>query len=821
MTADPAEDSERLLSCVQRALELIEDGAEVDFAKVCELCPELIETVREVVARQRDMHHWAAAEAQRNGLAGRVLVNRYRVDRLIGRGAMGAVYAALDLELKRGVAIKLLQPHLFGAPDAATRFEREAEVLASLNNPHIVGVHDRCTSTDGTHFLVMDLLDGAPLSAVLAELAHRVEADGWEAVRDSAWIGSVIPDVRLPAHSFIRVCALWAADLAAALAAAHLAGIYHRDVKPSNVFVTRDGRALLLDFGIAARDDDATLTRDDATLGTPKYMPPEQAAGSVEPGPSFDVYSLGATLYHMVGGQAPYEGDARAVLLALQSEEPPPVGRRHRALPTDLQAIIECAMARSASRRYGSAALMEADLRAFLDHAPVMARRRGPLRRTWLRARRSRMVQALVLIGIVALLSVAVPAWMRGRDATRQREHSSITAALPPLLTLGRQTVIDDDTERHRVAEMLDRAVTLAPEHVATRCLRASFRLDHGNPDGAAADFAALALAVDTPLTRAVAAARRPSSDGEQPALDLATLPPPERPEDRFVAGYLALRARDVAAARAWLDADPDFLPSRHLRLIPWLEQSLAPRDHASLQLLYDDALELEGVFGRKTTRTRYVLSTVLITAGRNADAIEPLSDVIAQAPRTFGALLNLGIACTATGDHDLAETMLQRALTVRPHDASALNALAKLYTGTDRFEEALETLQRMPDDAAGLRFDAEGVVHRARALRALDNGDDERARELAVMSGAAFKAAAENGFFDRTNRVNMRIAQSIYRGSEERLAKDLLVLLRDDPLNSLILTNVVNTLPLELDANLTEAVRDYFRTLSTDPQRR
>src|SRR5690606_14505293 len=109
----------------------------------------------------------------------------------------------------------------------------------------------------------------------------------------------------LPEPSWLRQAVRWTAELADGLAAAHAASVFHRDVKPSNVFVERDGRAVLLDFGIAARLGDQELTLSRAILGTPSYMPPEQARGPVAPSPALDVYSLGATLYHLLTGQPP------------------------------------------------------------------------------------------------------------------------------------------------------------------------------------------------------------------------------------------------------------------------------------------------------------------------------------------------------------------------------------------------------------------------------------------------------------------------------------------------------------------------------------
>ena len=196
----------------------------------------------------------------------------YELERELGGGGMGVVYLARDVSLDRRVAIKIVRPELATAL-AAERFQREARLLAQLAHPNVVSVH-RAGETDGLFYYVMDYVAGPTL-------AERLE-QGPLAAAEALRLGE---------------------DLLRAVAAAHRIGVVHRDIKPSNIFLTPD-RALLADFGIASRSaaDTEPLTVPGALVGTPGYMPPEQAAG-MSVGPHTDLYAAGMVLYEAVTGR--------------------------------------------------------------------------------------------------------------------------------------------------------------------------------------------------------------------------------------------------------------------------------------------------------------------------------------------------------------------------------------------------------------------------------------------------------------------------------------------------------------------------------------
>jgi eukaryotic-like serine/threonine-protein kinase len=252
---------------------------------------------------------------------GRLLGNRYRLVAAVGRGGMGTVWRAYDEVLHREVAIKevLLPPGLSMAERDVLyqRTFREARASARLNHPGVVTVHDVLRERDRP-WIVMELVRARSLQDV-------IDDDGPVSPQTAADIGR---------------------QVLAALSHAHQAGILHRDVKPSNVLITDDGRAVLTDFGIAQVEGDATLTQTGLVMGSPAYIPPERAQGE-RAVPASDLWALGATLYAAVEGRAPYErSDAMAALAAALSEEVPPPRNAG-----SLRRVLHGLLARSPARR--------------------------------------------------------------------------------------------------------------------------------------------------------------------------------------------------------------------------------------------------------------------------------------------------------------------------------------------------------------------------------------------------------------------------------------------------------------------------------------
>jgi eukaryotic-like serine/threonine-protein kinase len=258
-----------------------------------------------------------------------VIAGRYELEREIGRGGMGAVWLGRDTVLGRDVALKRIGLLPGAATPDLERAEREARLAARLNHPHVVSVFD-LIDDEGDTWLVMEYVEGITLSGLIA--------------RD----GALTPDQAAP---LIRQ----AAD---ALAAAHAAGIVHRDVKPSNMLVTPAGEVKLSDFGIARAEADASLTRTGLVTGSPAYLAPEVASGSTATEAS-DVWSLGATLFHALAGRTPYDvsENLMGALYTIVHEEPPRLDDAGWLTP-----VLEHTMTRRPEDRWTTA-----QVRDFLD----------------------------------------------------------------------------------------------------------------------------------------------------------------------------------------------------------------------------------------------------------------------------------------------------------------------------------------------------------------------------------------------------------------------------------------------------------------------
>ncbi|HVD68819.1 MAG TPA: serine/threonine-protein kinase [Actinomycetota bacterium] len=256
-----------------------------------------------------------------------VLAERYQLDRSLGNGGMGEVFEATDLTLHRSVAVKLLSPSLVQDEPARARFLREARALAQVNSPHVVAVYD-AGEDDERPYLVMELVEGTTLE-------HELERAG-----------------RLEPPRAVAI----AKDIASGLASAHEQGIVHRDVKPSNVFLTPSDAAKIGDFGIARLErPDATLTLTGQTFGSPPYVAPEQATGGKVDARA-DLYSLGCVLFQMLVGRRPFSGDD-AVSLVYQHVHttPPRVDSLHPEVPVALGDLVAGLMAKDPDDRPDSA----------------------------------------------------------------------------------------------------------------------------------------------------------------------------------------------------------------------------------------------------------------------------------------------------------------------------------------------------------------------------------------------------------------------------------------------------------------------------------
>ena len=265
-------------------------------------------------------------------------VAHYRLVEFLAKGGMGSVYKAVDLRTGRTVALKLPSDKRLGDPTEMRRFLREAELCRRLDHPNICSLLEVGQSGDRP-YLTLEFIDGLPLRK---------------------WVSRAEPT--------LDDCAAVVARLARAVQYAHGRRIIHRDIKPENIMVAdAGGRPVLLDFGLArALDDELALTKVGMCVGTPAYMPPEQAVDGSEPTPACDVYSLGAVLYELITGRPPFVGPPMQVLTQLIEGPPAPPRELNPEVPVALERIVLRAMARQPQHRFASADAFAEALEKFL-----------------------------------------------------------------------------------------------------------------------------------------------------------------------------------------------------------------------------------------------------------------------------------------------------------------------------------------------------------------------------------------------------------------------------------------------------------------------
>jgi len=336
-------------------------------------------------------------------------IGRYRILRCVGRGAMGLVYAAVDEQMGRNVAIKVLIADLEDAPETRARFYREAQAAARLVHPNIITIFD-AGEDQGRSYIVMQLLEGWPL----VEYLQRPEAASLDRKVDL----------------MIQMCE--------GLVAAHGQGVIHRDLKPNNLFVQNDGLLKIYDFGVA-RLAESNMTAIGSMLGTPDYMSPEQARGEQVDARS-DIFSAGAVFYYMLAGRKPFPGtDLPAVLRQLQFEEPTPFNSA--TVPQDLSALLFKALAKQASDRPPRVQDLLAGLVRFRRQYQAETRRLAATGR----ARYEAVQQLSVQVAEVgAVLGIGGP----GSDA-------SLQARLPQLAGRGAAAFDAIQSDRARVNAVL------------------------------------------------------------------------------------------------------------------------------------------------------------------------------------------------------------------------------------------------------------------------------------------------------------------------------------------------------------------------------
>lgn len=644
-----------------------------------------------------------AARFERLAASTEASAQRYVFEEEIGRGGMGAVLKIFDADLRRHLAMKVVldggKAHAGGSsldPRRLSRFLEEAQITGQLDHPGIVPVHELGVDPNGRVYFTMQLVKGQELAKVF----DRVHAG------DPEW------NVTRALGLLLKVCE--------AMSYAHEKGVVHRDLKPANIMIGRHGEVYVMDWGLARVDgaadaeparprptedltvselrtdrrdaaqreeDSPLLTDDGSVLGTPYYMPPEQAAGRLEDiGPHSDVYALGAMLYFLLSGRKPYQSETERTsphrLIELVLEGPPePLATLAPQVPAELEAICEKAMARSIAERYPDMGALAEDLRAFLEHRVVRAYRTGAVveLKKWVRRNAPLAASLAVLVLVVVGGSVAA-AIVLGTKNTEVR------AARDNAVAAQERAEIAATQEARVTGFLVEQFESLEPSAARGRSVPVDELLDR----------AARQLDEDVPL------------DSIEGARLRAVVGTAYRKLGRFEAAEILLTDA-LAGRRAVLGSDHPVTLEVLDELAVLLEQ-LGRYDEA-------ESLQVEAYEARRTV-------------------LGP------DDPATLESMGHLAYLYESQGREDEAEELYAAALeglraVLGPEHVETLVAqenLALLYELQDRFEEAEPLLEQVVSVFTATRGDDDPLTLTARADLALLYGSQERYDEAETL---------------------------------------------------------------------------------------
>lgn len=624
-------------------------------------------------------------------------VQHYEIGELLGRGAMADVFRARHRDLNRIVALKVFRDASCLTGRHSARIRTEAEATARLSHPNIVQIYD-IGECDGVPFLALEL-------AEQGTLAQRLQ--------------------RLPFSP--RSAAALVVELAEAIHHAHARQVLHRDLKPANVLFSSDGSVRISDFGLAKlqTDEDAAgpdVTATGETLGTPRYMSPEQASGSgIRVGPAADIYALGTLLYECLAGRAPFVASSVPdTLRMIAYDDPLPPRRWQPGIPRDLETICLQCLRKEPERRYPTAGDLAADLRRFLQHEPIRARRTPPWERAWKWCRRRPLQAALVAWALLAgsgVLSAAIVL-----PHIEQRRLQALRQDVASLVARG-QTALDRDE------------IALAETHFHAAWLKVQGEPSLADHSTSVAGWLGHARQLSSQSLWRRRIPPRDFDDKRDEALLLSAVPPPWNSEP-----WVASRNAVESALQLTVPDDPRWSAERAQLLM--LEAVLTARTAtpaAALELL--DAARLP-----ESARRHLVRAALLREAGQSVAAVdeERAADSL---PRTAAAdTLWSAMEQARSGQFDAAAETCSQALRLEPANFAARQLQGVCLVRLQRFAEAeialTACLAQRPHSAWCYYYRGLSESEAGEAQRALD--DLQRALESRPSSVAEFAARSQ-----------------------------------------------------------------------------
>jgi formylglycine-generating enzyme required for sulfatase activity len=477
----------------------------------------------------------------------------------IARGGMGIVYRARQRSLNRIVAVKMILAGQLAGEGDIQRFRSEAEAAAHLQHPNIVGIYE-IGHVSGRHFFSMQFVEGKSLSQIIRQ--------------DQPSPRSAVECLR---------------TVTDAVEYAHSKGVLHRDLKPSNILVDAAGVPHLTDFGVAKRlREDTQLTATGAVVGTPSYMPPEQAMGEKAIDCRADVYSLGAVLYELLTGRPPFTAQrATDILMQVLNTEPVSPRVLNPSVPADLSTICLKCLEKEPSRRYASAAALSADLKRWLDGVPIEARPIGRGERAWRWCRRNPAVAALA--GLLALVAIGAFVGVTSQWLVAQR-------------ALGRMQV----AQAQRVSARVDALLKAAPKSLTVLVKQLQPEYDEIAPE----------------LSRRIE--KSDVTDHDRLRLSLALLPGDPRQVDYLRKRILSIELAELLAVREALSPYQRQLQAGLWNVLEGTAEAAESRFASALVLAHaagDDLAEQEKWKGHAA----FVVARLLDSISADPSSYEPL----------------------------------------------------------------------------------------------------------------------------------------------------------------------------------------------------